>query len=417
MQIGSVFLLSSVQVIVRILAGVAVIKLVAVRFGPEGVAEFGQFQNLVTLLTMIGGAVFVSGITRSVAAAKTKVDLGAACFALAILFMSLSSVMILSVLIFSDQILQFLFGHLDYKPYLVPIAILASCMSGLMLYVGILNGQRRLPKIVAINTLHSLIMLGAALLLSRALGIKGIYVATVLGPGLVFIGLMAIHAPKLKSAFAGIKNVKIGEPTRELIKLGLMSGAGAIFLPIGQIVIRLDIIEQMSATEAGWWQGITRVSEVYLVFITAFLNFYFLPRVAALSQRSELKELIMAVTKSALGMAIILGIMVYVGRDLLILFIFSPEFLEMRGLFIWQILGDFVKVLSWVFAFVLLARGAMWFFIVGEIVSTISYVILARILLSQLGLEGVVIASGINTCFYLIYCYIGYRLISQRLPL
>ena len=59
--------LSALQTGIKILAGFAVVKVVALAAGPEGMAQLGQFQNLLTLLMMLAGGMLGTGLTRLLA--------------------------------------------------------------------------------------------------------------------------------------------------------------------------------------------------------------------------------------------------------------------------------------------------------------------------------------------------------------
>ena len=60
-------LLSAVQTGVKILAGFVLVKVVALTSGPIGVAQLGQFQNVVGLVVMLSGGMFYTGATKLIA--------------------------------------------------------------------------------------------------------------------------------------------------------------------------------------------------------------------------------------------------------------------------------------------------------------------------------------------------------------
>ena len=56
----------------------------------------------------------------------------------------------------------------------------------------------------------------------------------------------------------------------------------------------------------------------------------------------------------------------YVLRSLIVRIVFTEEFQPVENLFLWQLLGDFLKVLSMVIAYQFLAKKMFWHYILTE---------------------------------------------------
>ena len=53
--------------LVKIVAGLLVVKLLAISFGPEGIGQAGNFRQLITVLGVLAGAGIFNGVTTLVA--------------------------------------------------------------------------------------------------------------------------------------------------------------------------------------------------------------------------------------------------------------------------------------------------------------------------------------------------------------
>ena len=60
-------------------------------------------------------------------------------------------------------------------------------------------------------------------------------------------------------------------------------------------------------------------------------------------------------------------LLIYLLRPYIVSIVFSSEFRPMEELFIWYLLGDFVKVLSVVIAYQFLAKKMFWHYMITEI--------------------------------------------------
>ena len=108
-------------------------------------------------------------------------------------------------------------------------------------------------------------------------------------------------------------------------------------------------------TEAGWWEAMNRISNVYLMVITTSFSIYYLPRLSEIKEISELRYEIFKCYKVIIPILLSGLTLVYLLRHFVVMILFSPDFYPMESLFIWQLLGDFFKISSWLLAF--LIRG------------------------------------------------------------
>lgn len=67
MSLAKASLWTAASTLVKIGAGLLVVKLLAVAFGPAGVGQAGNFRQMVTVLGVLAGAGIFNGVTKYVA--------------------------------------------------------------------------------------------------------------------------------------------------------------------------------------------------------------------------------------------------------------------------------------------------------------------------------------------------------------
>ncbi|WP_295165007.1 hypothetical protein [uncultured Buchnera sp.] len=90
----------------------------------------------------------------------------------------------------------------------------------------------------------------------------------------------------------------------------------------------------------------------------------------------------------------------YILRDWIIAILFTKTFLPMRELFLWQMIGDSLKIGSWILAYLMLSKAMTRLFITTEVIFAITSVLLTYICTQIFGYEGVSIAHLINYGIY-----------------
>jgi O-antigen/teichoic acid export membrane protein len=93
--------------------------------------------------------------------------------------------------------------------------------------------------------------------------------------------------------------------------------------------------------------------------------------------------------------------------------IFTKEFFPARDLFAIQLVGDVVKILSWLYAYPMLSRGATKWFMGTEIAFSIGFVLFAYVLVGEYGVHGANIAYTLNYSLYLIFIYKNVKRFSR----
>ena len=87
---------------------------------------------------------------------------------------------------------------------------------------------------------------------------------------------------------------------------------------------------------------------------------------------------------------------IYIFRQLFIDYIFV-DYKSMEPLFKWQLIGDFVKLISLVLAYQFIAKKMVRSYVFTEIFSLLLFYVIANYLVTYFNVEGVVIAHFIRS--------------------
>jgi len=192
-----------------------------------------------------------------------------------------------------------------------------------------------------------------------------------------------------------------------------MAVTSALTAPVALLMVRNVLVERLGWEQAGQWQAVWKISEVYLSVLTVALSTYFLPKLATLDSSESILKEIKATARIVMPIVVILAVFVFLLRDLAIDLIFTEAFRPARDLFSIQLIGDVLKILSWLYAYPMLSRGATKWFIGAEVVFSASFVVLVYFLVPKYGVQGANIAYTLNYFAYFIFAYVNVKRFSR----
>jgi PST family polysaccharide transporter len=199
---------------------------------------------------------------------------------------------------------------------------------------------------------------------------------------------------------------------KKLFKYTITAVITAICGPLSSIIVREKLLDIYGNTQVGYWDAMCRFSGAYLILFTTIISYYFLPKLSSISSKKLILNEIIYGYKFILPIVGICTISSFLARDFIIHLLFTKDFLGMRDLFFWYMVGDFLKIGSWILTYLLLAKSMIKEFIALELVFTFSYVILNIFLIDNIGFIGVGISYALN---YLVYWLVIILLLKIRL--
>ncbi len=394
--------LTAISTIITVISAFIINKVVAIYAGPTGLALIGQLKDFVTMLTNISNGAITQGIVKYTAEYQTIKE-KQKIFSTSIIISLISSFIIAIILFgFSEYLSELILKDIQYSSVFLVFGSTIFLFALNTVLISILNGQKEIKKYVLVNIVNSIVTLILTSLLVVKFNIQGALYALVINQSIVFfVTLMFV----LKSVWFKWEYFKQGVDKDSLIKLSkysLMAITSAIAAPVSFLIIRNYIGENLGWDSAGYWQGIWYISSMYLLVVTTSLSVYYLPRLSEIENKVELKKEIFSGYKIIMPIVIISALMIYLFKEYVILIAFDEKFMPMMELFKWQLIGDVIKIASWLLAYLMLAKAMTKVFVSTEIIFSVLFVCLSILFINSFGLVGITYAFSLNYLLYLI---------------
>ncbi len=167
-----------------------------------------------------------------------------------------------------------------------------------------------------------------------------------------------------------------------------MSITATLCLIGSTLFVRFFISKKFDSDYAGAWEGMWRISAVYLLFLTTTFNFYLLPTFSNL-QGINLKKEIFKIWKFTLPIISLITIVIFLIKNQIITLLFSEKFLIINTIILFHLLGDVIKIHCWVLGNVLIAKAKIKTFTFFQIEWAMVFSILTYVFSNQFGFVGV----------------------------
>lgn len=402
MNLINTSILTAISTIIKVLSGFIINKLIAIYIGASGLAMVGQFQNFIAIIKTLSTGGIDQGVIKYTAEYRDNPK--KAQLLSTALFITFISSLILGIILilFSDNLSQKVLNSLEYIDIfkVFGITIILYALNALML--SILNGHKEIKKFTIVNISGSIISLIFTSLLLFLYHLEGALYALILNQSILFFITLRFV---VESDWFTIKLFTLGVDKSSAIKLGkftFMTIISAMSVPMVLLFIRNYIASNIGWNEAGYWQGIYYISTMYLLIVTTSLGVYYLPKLSEIEDKKELKREILNGYIIIMPIVTILALTIYFFRIYIIDIAFTKEFTPMLELFKWQLIGDVIKIASWLLGYLMLAKAMTKVFVITEIIFGIIFALLSVIFLNSFGLVGVTYAFALNYTLYLI---------------
>lgn len=396
-------LLSGIAVVIKVLSLLAINKILAIFVGPVGYSIIGQFQNALTTITTLASAGVNSGVTKYTAEFNNRPSRQKVVWSTATLTgLAGTIIAAFSLIAFAESASIFLFKSREYTSSLIWAAVCLPLFVLNTLLLAILNGKKEVMKFVLANIYNNIFMLIAVGFGAWIFGLKGALISLAASQSIscIFTLILCWKEPWFKFSYLWIKfDLKMA---KKLFHFTLMAGATSIFGPVSQMIVRNHLIDMTGLISAGYWEAITRISGAFLLIIAMPLSVYFIPRIAEIQSKAELRKEIINGYKLLIPVVISLAILIFIFREQLIRLLFSAEFNPMSNLFLFEMIGDVFRACGWLLSFYLLGKAMTRSFIFVEATVNLTFIGLAWILIDAFGLLGPVLAYAINNAIFLI---------------
>lgn len=396
-------ILSGLSTIIRILSGLVVNKIIAIYIGPAGIALIGHFQNILGMITTAGTGAINSGLTKYIAENNNNFSKRNEYLSAGLIITFLCSTLVgIIIFILSKRLSLSVLKSEEYTIIFKVLSINLMFISLNIFLQGMLNGLKKIKELIITNILGSIIGLIVSLTLTIKFGLFGALLSMVLTQPIILI--VTLFFTYKSNSFSKFQfKIQVNKDIyQKLLHYTLMALVTMATVPVVQIAIRNYIIENVSVREAGYWQGVWKISEIYLSVLTTAFSTYYLPRLSEIKSKIELRNEILLAYKVIIPFVVLGAIGIYLFRDLIITALFSREFIDMKPLFTFQLIGDFLKMSSWALSFLMVAKAMTKTFIITEIIFSASFYVLSITFIKLYGVIGVTYAYTLNYFIYLI---------------
>jgi len=390
--------LNTANISIKIIAGILISKFIAVFIGPEGMALIGNLRNFLSAVQSIAIAGLYKGVVKYIGKFKNNVtELGKTLST--VFYLGFFCSMLLALLIYYNA--EFINGLIfqgNYKyTYVIEVLAIVLPFYALNMFVfSIMNGFSKYKILFIINIIGQILGLLVTILLIWQDNIDGALIAVVITPALnlliTVVGILyrknLMHLIKITDFSFSILNL--------LSPYIIMAIASSIAMPIVLIIIRNYLISEIGLKEAGYWQAMNRVSDYYLMFINSLMVLYILPRFAEINTKKEFRKEVFSFYKTVMPVFGLILLLIYFSRSVLVNVLFTEDFLAVQELFGYQILGDFMRVLSMVIAYQFLAKKMFTHFIILEIFLFVFIYFSSVYFIDIYGLQGAVMAHCLS---------------------
>lgn len=409
-DIIKVFSLNAVSTLIRMLAGIISVKIVAAIIGPAGVALIGQLNNITSILLGVANGCINNGITKYVAEYREdKLEIRKLLSNALRITLFFTFIVALFLIVFHNYLSRWIMLSDEYGYIFLIFGFTIVLYTLNALLISVLNGFREFRKYVAVNICGTFIGLIFSITLVFFWGLTGAMINAVTFQSVMFFVTLWMCRKyqwmKLCNFSGHLDSIVI----RRYLGYSLMAFTTLSLGPVSQMLLRGYVISEVSIIEAGWWEAMNRISSMYLSVITTSFAVYYLPRLSEIKDNLELHHEIFRCYKVIVPILIIVTVVIYLLRHFVIWLLFTSDFYPMERFFIWQMLGDFFKIASWLLSYLMVAKAMTKAFITTEVIFTLFFIGLGYVFIHVNGTIGLTQAYMINYILYLSCMVIMFR--------
>ena len=410
--------LNSISVAVSFVLGILSTRIISVYIGSSGMALLGSFRNFTTMMKSIATLGINNSIIKLfVENRDDKKEISIIYSTFFWLFLFISVVLGCLILLFSNSISTFLFYTNSYAIAVQFFALLLPFIVINTFWLAVYNSLEKFKKIVLIQIISNLLVfLLTAVLIWRKNISGGLFAVAFSEFLMVFITFLFVRNDKEFFKF-DIQKVISKKHLAVIKKFSIMAFISAIIVPLNSLLIRNTIVQNYSLSEAGIWDAVNRLSGFYMVFFSSGLSLYYMPKLASIHTDSEFKEELKNYFKIFVPLFLVMIVVIFILKDVIINIAFTKEFIQIKEILIWQLLGDFFRIMTLAFGFQIVVKTMMKRYFIGEIVFNLSYYLLSIYLIKFYSVEGTLQAYFYSNVIIFIIILVMFRKLFMKQPI
>ena len=399
-----VFSFTALSTSVKMITALVSTKIVALIIGPVGVALLGQLSNFVTIVLSIASAGLNNGITKYIAEYRSSSSKVRMLLSTAFRLVLYCSVVVSIVMIVFNKTLSrivLLSANYGYIFVIFGLTVIFYAINNLLM--ATVNGFKQFKLYTYINIAGSIFGLLFSVAFVLTMSLSGALIAIVTYQSVVLIVSVWLLRKQL---WFKIKNflLPIDRSTLRLyMKYSIGTLVFIIATPLIQLLLRGYVIADLSQAQAGVWEGMNRISAMYMMVVNMSLAVYYIPRLSELHTAQEIRCEIIKAYRFLLPVLLVGFGGVYLLRRFIIWLLYTPEFYGMEALFPWQLSLDLINACSFVISYLLIAKAMMFEYTLITLIFSGIYLAMSYLLLHlQQNVVGIIQGNIISQIFYFV---------------
>ena len=400
---------NSISIVLKIIMGLVSTKLSSIYLGLQGINTLENFRNFTSISDSFSQFGLQNGIVKYSATSHSIKQDQKVISTIFFLLLVTSFIFIFIIILNINYVKFYIFGNQSFGFLVIAYALLSPFANLQFLLLNYLQGKQGHKFVILINSIGYVLNIILSFYLIINYHLIGAMIQLILVPIiLMIISLFIIHKKVVFFNLISIHYVNFSV-IKGLLVFSLMNLVSGALTPLSFIFIRYLVQSNLSADEAGVWSSIVRISVFYMTFVSSICNLYFYPKLSKTEIFSEYKAIIAEYYRKFIPIVFLGLLLCFVLQKVVILLIYTEDFLILRDYFYLQLIADFVKSLSLIFGYLLIAKKKIWQFILFEIISLGSYCLGSYIFIEYLKLDGVYYSLIGSLMIYFTVTYLAYR--------
>jgi O-antigen/teichoic acid export membrane protein len=400
---------NSISIVLKIIMGLVSTKLSSIYLGLQGINTLENFRNFTSISDSFSQFGLQNGIVKYSATSHSIKQDQKVISTIFFLLLVTSFIFIFLIILNINYVKFYIFGNQSFGFLVIAYALLSPFANLQFLLLNYLQGKQGHKFVILINSIGYVLNIILSFYLIINYHLIGAMIQLIVVPIiLMIISLFIIHKKVVFFNLISIHYVNFSV-IKGLLVFSLMNLVSGALTPLSFIFIRYLVQSNLSADEAGVWSSIVRISVFYMTFVSSICNLYFYPKLSKTEMFSEYKAIIAEYYRKFIPIVFLGLLLCFVLQKVVILLIYTEDFLILRDYFYLQLIADFVKSLSLIFGYLLIAKKKIWQFILFEIISLGSYCLGSYIFIEYLKLDGVYYSLIGSLMIYFTVTYLAYR--------
>lgn len=394
--------LNGVAMALKLIASLLANKVVAVMLGPQGLALYGQFQSILTLVNGLASSAGQAGVIRLTAVHVDDKNALTQYWSAAFKAVLISSLLFVVIGVFeAEYIAEYILLKKDMANILQMFFLSVPFAAVTTLFLSCANGMSATKEYIIAGLIVGLLNSVAVVLGVFLCELNGIIQWIAIFQIVSLILVFYYFKSKTWFYYQYFLASSNRESLKKIFSLAVMIIVAVLSAPTIQIFIRHVMADMYGLVIVGYWQAISRIGDMYVMTLTALLGVYYFPRFSAEKNISLLRQDIRHFLTFVYPFFLLGYLVFYIFKEFFIYVIYSKEFIPALSLLKAQILLDATRVISWFFGYLVMARGSSKAFVVAELLVLIFAVIFSYVFLRYYGYIGAIYSMVLANIIYI----------------